>query len=447
MNPPPVNPLSSATVSRRQFVAAAVTCATAATVMGAEGPAEAVNPELGPILGHTEADRCVIWMRVRQPGNYVLELLPESGGDATRVEQTAMEELDLCLHWKVEGLKADTRYRYRILSNGKPVKEGGGQAFTTPQAPEKPGKVRFAISSCAREDAGSRDVWTRIAAEKVDAVMLLGDTPYIDSTKLDVQMKRHSEFAAVEEYQSLLQGTPCWWTWDDHDFAANDSDGRVTGKENSRTAYCRHRPQWSHGHDDQGIYTSFRRGPVEVFVLDARWFSRTEPSPVDPAQPSLLGAKQWEWVKQGLKNSTAPFKFLACGMIWDDKENRESDDWGTYMHERRALEQWIAEHRISGVVLMGGDIHASRVLSYKGTEKTAGYRMVQFIASPIHHKVIPSLNVYHPDLVRSAVEPHVFLVVEVDSTVTPASLHAELVNRHGARVFTYDLTLDDLTPA
>jgi len=76
-----------------------------------------------------------------------------------------------------------------------------------------------------------------------------------------------------------------------------------------------------------------------------------------------------------------------------------------------------------------------------------GYQMVQFIASPIHHKVIPSLNTYHPDLVRSAVEPHVFLVVEVDSTVTPAALRAELVNRRGERVFTYNLTIDDLTPA
>jgi alkaline phosphatase D len=446
MNPKPSPSLSSAAVSRRQFVAAAITCAAAATVKGDETSEAVESAVLGPILGHTEANRCVIWMRVPKSGKYTLEVIPEVGGDVVSMEQVATEDMDLCVHWKVEDLKEGSRYLYRILSNGKLLKEDDGQVFKTPQAPEKAGKVRLAISSCAREDAGSRDVWTRIASEKVDAVVLLGDTPYIDSTKLEVQMKRHSEFAAVEEYQSLLKGTPCWWTWDDHDFAANDSDGRVTGKENSRTAYCRHRPQWNHGHDDQGIYTSFRYGPVEVFVLDARWFSRTEPSPVDASQPSLLGAKQWDWLKQGLKKSTAPFKFLACGMIWDDKENRESDDWGTYMHERRALEQWIGENRISGVVLMGGDIHASRVLSYKGTEKTVGYRMVQFIASPIHNKVIPSLNVYHPDLVRSAIEPHVFLIVEVDSTVTPAVLHAELVNRHGARVFTYDLTLNDLSP-
>jgi len=447
MNPQPIHSSSPSALSRRKFVATAIVGAAAASTLRADDSTDGGNPELGPILGHTEADRCVIWMRVRTPGTYVLELVPESGGTPIRVEKATEEDMDQCLHWKVEGLKPATRYAYRILSNGKPVKDAAEQRFITPNAPENPAKVRFAMSSCALEDANSRSVWTRIATEKVDAVLLIGDTPYIDSTKLEVQTKRHREFAAVEEYQALLQGTPCWWTWDDHDFAANDSDGRVTGKENSRTAYCRHRPQWSHGHEDQGIYTSFRYGPVEVFVIDARWFSRTEPSPVDPLKPSLLGARQWEWLKEGLKKSTATFKFLACGMIWDDKDNRESDDWGAYMYEREALEKWIGENRIPGVILMGGDIHASRVLRYKGTKKTAGYQMVQFIASPIHHKVIPSLNIYHPDLVRSAVEPHVFLVVEVDSTVTPAALRAELVNRHGERVFTYNLTLADLTPA
>jgi alkaline phosphatase D len=433
-------------MSRRKFMVTTITCAAATSVLPANGVDDATNPQLGPILGHTEHDRCVIWMRVREPGRYILELVPEYGDTNFRSEGIAEEETDLCLHWKIQGLQPGTRYRYRILSNGKPVKAEPEQAFTTPLAPGTPAKIRFAISSCALEDPASRSVWTRIAEEKVDAVMLIGDTPYIDSTELAVQTKRHREFAAVPEYQFLLRSRPCWWTWDDHDFAANNSDGRATGKENSRTVYCRYRPQWSHGQDNGGIHTSFRYGPVEAFMIDARWFSRTGPSHADPTQPTLLGREQWEWLKEGLKASTAPFKILACGMIWDRKGNKETDDWGTYSHEREALEKWIAEHRISGVILMGGDIHASRVLRYKETRKTVGYEMVQFIASPIHHKVIPTLNTYHPDLVRSAVEPNVFLVVDVDSTVTPAALHAELVNRHGERVFTYSLTLDDLTP-
>jgi alkaline phosphatase D len=49
--------------------------------------------------------------------------------------------------------------------------------------------------------------------------------------------------------------------------------------------------------------------------------------------------------------------------------------------------------------------------------------------------------------VRSAVEPHVFLVMDIDTTVTPARLSAELVNKDGERIFTYQLSIADLTPA
>lgn len=429
-------------VSRRQFVAGALASTAIPALSGREAPTLNV---LGPIVGHTEADRSALWLRAATPGEYALEVTPVAGGDTRVITARADEAHDLCVQWRVSDLQPATRYRYRILSGATPLREAPEQVFTTAPNPAQPAKVRLALSSCAREDAGSRAVWDRMAEEHVDGVVLIGDTPYIDSTDLAVQTKRHREFAAVEEYQRLLRSRPCWWTWDDHDFAGNDSSGLVPGKENSRTVFTRYRPQWAFGENDQGIYTSFRYGPVEVFLIDTRWFAMTEASYANPLQPSLLGAAQWQWLQRGLLASTAPFKVLACGVIWDDKENREKDDWGTYFYERAALEDFIARHKIPGVILAGGDIHASRVLRYASAKKV-GYNLVQFIASPIHASVIPSLNVYHPDLVRSAVEPHVFLVLDVDATVSPPRLQAELVNRHGARVFTYSLTLDDLTP-
>ena len=185
---------------------------------------------------------------------------------------------------------------------------------------------------------------------------------------------------------------------------------------------------------------------MEVFLLDTRWYAMTEPSFAGSHRPTMLGAQQWQWLQQGLLASTAPFKILACGVIWDDKENSESDDWGTYKHELAAIQKFIGDRKIPGVILMGGDIHASRVLRYK-TAKTVGYDLVQFIASPIHASTIPSLNVYHPDLVRSAVEPNVFLRVDADSTVTPAVLDAALLNKDGETVFSFRLSADDLQPA
>lgn len=400
---------------------------------------------LGPILGHSDETSALVWMRAAAAGEFTLEVTPEEGGKTVSLMKSASELDDLCVHWQVSDLQPDTSYRYRILQAETVVTEEPEQQFITAPKAESPAKVRLAISSCAKEDAGSRAVWNRMAEEEVDAVVLLGDTPYIDSTDLEKQTQRHREFAAVPEYQKLLQSRPCWWTWDDHDFAGNDSSGLAAGKENTRLVFTRYRPQKNYGDGAGGIYTSFRRGPVEVFVLDTRWFSMTEPSFASSHRPTMLGARQWEWLQKSLLASTAPFKVLACGVIWDDKENFESDDWGTYKHELTAIQKFIGEKKISGVILMGGDIHASRVLRYK-TEKVVGYELVQFIASPIHSSTIPSLNVYHPDLVRSAVEPNVFLRVDADSTVTPAEFHASLINKDGETVFTYHLTEDELKP-
>ncbi|HCZ03889.1 MAG TPA: hypothetical protein DHV39_10800, partial [Verrucomicrobiales bacterium] len=146
----------------------------------------------------------------------------------------------------------------------------------------------------------------------------------------------------------------------------------------------------------------------------------------------------------GLLASDASFKILACGMIWDDKKNSESDDWGTYMHERQAIQSWLGKNQIEGVVLIGGDIHVSRLLKYK-TKDQVGYPLYQFISSPMHGSVIPSLNVPHPALVKSAEEPFVFLKLSVDSTVTPATLKGVWMNRNGKTIFGVQTDRDELS--
>jgi alkaline phosphatase D len=435
----------SSSLTRRDFIAGAV--ALGATALTEPLCAQTASPQrfLGPILGHGDETTAMVWSRTVAQGELTLEITPVAGGKPRLWRKKASAKNDFCMHWQVTGLMPETEYRYRILQGDKAIAAEQGQVFRTAPKVDAPAKVRLAISSCAKEDEGSRAVWKRMASEQVDAVVLIGDTPYIDSTDLEKQSLRHREFAAVPEYQALLKTRPCWWTWDDHDFAGNDASGLASGKENSRLVFSRYRPQPAYGDGSGGIYTSFRRGPVEVFLLDTRWYSMTEPSFAASHKPTLLGAAQWEWLQKGLLASTAPFKLLASGMIWDDKENTESDDWGTYKHELAAIRKFIGEHRVPGVIFVGGDIHASRVLRYN-TAKTVGYDLVQFIASPIHANTLAALNVPNPDLIRSAVEPNVFLRVDADSTVTPAELHATLINKQGETVFSYHLTADELKP-
>lgn len=108
----------------------------------------------------------------------------------------------------------------------------------------------------------------------------------------------------------------------------------------------------------------------------------------------------------------------------------------------RSISACCARGRVGGLgtITISGSTTAA---GYKSAA-TVGYNLVQFIASPIHGSVIPTLNVYNPDLVRSAVEPHVFLLLEADSSLSPAALRGTLVNAKGDRVFSYGLTAAEL---
>jgi hypothetical protein len=102
----------------------------------------------------------------------------------------------------------------------------------------------------------------------------------------------------------LIQSTPTLGTWDVHDFGANDSDAIKVDRETIRRVFTEYRAHASFGEEGEGIYTHFHRGPVEVFLIDARYFSQTDPSPVDPTKKTLVGLRQWGWLKRSLATST-----------------------------------------------------------------------------------------------------------------------------------------------
>lgn len=450
--------------TRRTFL---VTGAAAATALTVARPAVAERadaarsvratppqPPAGPLVGHVDAGSARIWARPgldpATHGSWTCTLRPPRGRPTT-VHATVSPDNDDTLVADARHLRPDTRYEFELT----PDTEAPGftpltGSFTTAPPPGRPARVVMGLGSCAPSTPDA--VWTRIVDEGCDSFVLLGDTPYIDSGDLGVARTKHRQFLQQPELARLVSRLPVWATWDDHDFGLNGDHGDFPAKRNTRTAFVDYRANATFGHSPageqlttrdggEGIYTSFRRGPLEVFLIDPRWFSKTEPSWADPAKPTCIGAAQWEWLRDRLTRSTATFKALATGMIWDDKQNAESDDWGFYSHERDAIFDFVAAERIPGVFLIGGDIHVSRALNYG---PRVGYDLWQFIVSPLHDRTIPSLNVPSPYLVHSAVEPNVFLKLVADTTVSPATLTATWVTRDGRRLFEVNRTAAQL---
>ena len=292
-------------------------------------------------------------------------------------------------------------------------------------------RVRIAFGSCADERKFPElEIFTRIRERRPRDLVLLGDTPYIDSLDVGVRRARYAAFFEHPQVAATLAQCALHVTWDDHDYAVNDAFGAVAGREGARATFVERHGAGPWGEHGQGIYTSFRRGEVEVFLLDTRWFADCEVSPFDAARKTLLGAQQWAWLQRGLERSTARFKVLASGMIWNDAVRpAKLDYWGHWPHEREALFAWIAERGVRGVVLVGGDIHRTRVVQH-AAPAALGYDLVELITSPLANSVIAAAAAPHPGLRFDAGVEQSALLLEHDPQ-NPERLRCEFFDQRG----------------
>lgn len=427
----------------KQFIALSIVC------LLSSGLRLHADDSVGPYIGTVKTTEAYFLYR---PGNETAELRltvnDEQGTEVTSVESRSEAEHDYVAKFHIEGLAPGTTYRYHIdkIEEGKATLIAGGAPefhFTTVPTNRSGQVFNVAFVSCVNDSADS--VWQEMADHNLDLLCLGGDTPYLDTGDLSELRNKHRHLLQRPSLAALGKRVPIVGTWDDHDFGLNNGNGISAAgvKDNTRRAFLEYRVHDQYGSGDEGIYHKTDQGALEVFLLDPRWYSQTASSPVSPNQSTCFGNEQWQWLLESLRSSEAPFKVLLQGQIWQDKKNSETDDMHTYYAERDALLDFIKQERIPGVVLVGGDIHVSRYLMHP---QRVGYDLHDFIISPGHTSVIPSLNVYHQDLEWSRVEPNQFLTMTADTTKTVPELTIKFLDKDGQENFVETITYDRLTP-
>lgn len=400
---------------------------------GAAAAARAEFPS-GVMSGDVTDSAAVLAARTDAPESLRLEVARDADFAQLIVTDVADTTLDNGLTAKLDvaGLSPATLYYYRFVRLRDGAHSPVGRFRAAPPADE-PASFRFVFSGDSDARAQPFVVLASAAGEQPDLWFWFGDTIYGDvpagglgvATTLDDYRAKYRQNLSDTHLQSLLAAAPVWVGWDDHE-VINDYDGGDPEPDLPREqieagyrAFFENlpiRPQGVAG-DAYRTYRSFRYGALaEFFILDGRQYRSADASRVvgggprvdpfaqflptrdeaflavtrDPGR-TMLGAAQFEWLVNGLIQSTARYKFIINPVPFTSLLVLPDDRWDGYDAERYALLRALDRAGVTGIIVLTTDSHANTVnpdvtwyLRHAlGRRFSRGFRVPELIAGPI----------------------------------------------------------------
>ena len=280
----------------------------------------------------------------------------------------------------INGLLPNTEYEYVVVDKNGSVANG---KFKTAFSTRQKGSFHMAFGSDFHKiGLHNPNLMKEILKVKPTVMMLIGDGAVDDRDSM-INMHR-SDYLLRDlstSWQQLSSNTALYATWDDHDYMNDDLSGIPKGfNEKHRDALrAVWKQNWNNPHTKfKGIYFNARTGPVEMFMLDTRSLRDNNRR---GQYGSFLGSEQLAWLKEALKNSTAPFKLISSGTMWSDNISNGKDSWGTWdVQAREEIFNFIETEHIAGVILLSGDRHGARGFTIS---RPSGYVFHEFEAGTL----------------------------------------------------------------
>lgn len=475
------------TLSRRHVLllgaAGAAGCAPAVVRhTGADVP----RFDMGVASGQPHAAGMVLWTRLtgadlpdQVPVQWELAEDEAFRTVVARGTETALAADAHSVHAEPGGLKPAREYWYRFTALGQ--RSSAGRTRTAPEPGADVKRFDFLIASCQRWDVGHYAAWRDAATLPLDAVLFLGDYIYEYASGPSAVRPTHTtgKVRTLADYrnryalhksdphlQAAHAAAPWLLVWDDHevdnDYATlQGQDLQPNFAEQRAAAY---RAYWEHmplpkaarpTSGDMRIYGSLDWGRLaRILLVDDRQYRSPQACPrpgkggsntvrasacPDLADPrrSLLGPAQEEWLARSW-STDRPWNLLAQQTLmarfnWrspaDGGPEHWTDGWDGYAPSRQRLLDVVAQKKLPGAVVLGGDVHANYVASLKADFDRPDSAVV---ASEFCGTSISSLGLPQERLDAALpLNPHVLHGRSdqrgyVRFTLQPQQLHAEL---------------------
>ncbi len=373
----------------------------------------AQHPEIlisGPMAASVYPHRATIWLQTREEAE--LQCSCQRLADSITVfsdKKRSTAENDFVVHLQLKDLRADHYYACDLWVNGKIQDKTYSSHFRTPPAKGQIVDFSMAVGSCAylndkRYESGKKlfkygnrtEIFDSIARHKADYMFWLGDNIYLREGEWNSQegvwyRYRHTRFHPA--LQQVLRTGSHFAIWDDHDFGPNDSDSSYKLKEMTARSFKQYWPN-PEPVDSQSIYTNYRIGDAEFFLMDDRFYRAPNDAEASP-QKAFLGEKQLNWLIESLRKSDANFKIVAIGtQVFSNCNLAEGYIFG-YEHEFDRMLRRIKEAHIEGVLFFSGDKHLTEIsrFDYPGLYPLYDVTISPFTSFPVPFKLSNSHRV------------------------------------------------------
>ena len=328
-----------------------------------------------------------IWLKGEGAGRVRVDFTSEA--NATEMSSGPSADLtsntDFCATIPLTQLVAGKTWTYRVVEaeSGKPLSQFG--RFKT--APSNSVPFTFVFSADMDESYQPFKLFDVIDSKQPDFFLHLGDTIYADlrgqrpfAPSVAHYRNKHVANRKDPHLQNFFSRHVTYAIWDDHE-TENNCHSLNPFMDNAFQVFKEFWP--CTGVVPNALYRQFNWAGVDFFILDTRRF-RTPQATADGPEKTMLGAAQKSWLKDALKASTAPFKFVVTSVPF---QGGGEDTWGSYPTERSEIASFIRAEKIAGIIFLSGDYHLARDWSNPKTG-TREY-MAGPIASFTHYKNNP----------------------------------------------------------
>lgn len=381
----------------------------------------------GPIVGAVTAHSAKLLVRLDEPAEIYFELDsdPAFTDPIETPRDTSRTAFDYFVIIEASNLAPDTKYYYRPVLSGL-AQPDTGSFITFPEAGTV-GTFTFAFGGCQQAfgDPNSNlgRVYPVIAAEAPRFFLQIGDWTYPDTTESAaepqnffstdfgrVQSSFHAKYSPAYPMSQLFKVAPIDYVYDDHDYAANNSDGTNPGRNNAIRGYRELFPHYPLANPENGIWHKFTFGNAAFFMLDTR--SQRSPNiaafqeqadgklafrpdsthRILDGFPANGGELQMDWLIRELRASTATWKFICTSVPFNPANSRTiielallfqgvpgfdpvhiggqlipaaavaiaaADMWGAFPASSSRLVRAVHDAGIENVILLSGDSHTA----------------------------------------------------------------------------------------